>query len=154
MTSQLVFLSLQLPFACACAFYKLKGRGKVRGAILLFLRALSICQTIPVALGISLLIKSIQPDQSNLNNLYEGDGFSAKSVYKKLISLSKGHLAMVGLASFDFWKALLDFSTHVLLVQILFCEFAYELVTLDYFCIRSRYAVKVILASRVSSAQE
>ena len=62
-TSQLVFLSLQLPFACARSFYKLKGRGKVRGVILLFLRALSICQTIPVALGISLLIKSIQPQQ-------------------------------------------------------------------------------------------
>ena len=70
------------------------------------------------------------------------------------MSLSKGHLAMVGLASFDFWKALLDFSTQVLLVQILVCEFAYELVTLDYFCMRSKYAVKVILVSRASTAQE
>ena len=62
--------------------------------------------------------------------------------------MSKGHLAMVRLASFDVWKALLDFSTQVLLVQILVCEFAYELVTLDYFCMRSKYAVKVILVSR------
>ena len=58
-TSQFVSLCLQLPFACACAFYKLKGGGKLRGVMLLFLGALSICQTIPVALGISLLIKSI-----------------------------------------------------------------------------------------------
>ena len=70
------------------------------------------------------------------------------------MSLSKGHLAMVGLASFDVWKALLDFSTQVLLVQILVCEFAYELVTLDYFCMRSKCAVKVILVSRASTAQE
>ena len=37
----------------------------MRGVLLLFLRALSICQTITVVLGISLLIMSIQPDQSN-----------------------------------------------------------------------------------------
>ena len=61
---------------------------------------------------------------------------------------------MVRLASFDVWKALLDISTQVLLVQILVCEFAYELVTLDYFCIRSKHAVKVILVSRASTAQE
>ena len=70
------------------------------------------------------------------------------------MSLSKGHLAMIRLASFDFWKALLDFSTQVLLVQILVCEFAYELVTLDFFCMRTRYAVKVVLVSRASPAQE
>ena len=61
---------------------------------------------------------------------------------------------MVRLVSFDFWKALLDFSTKILLVQILVCEFAHELVTLDYFCMRGRYAVKVILVSRPSSGQE
>ena len=61
---------------------------------------------------------------------------------------------MVQRASFDFWKAPLDFSTQILLVQILVCEFADELVTLDYFCKCSRYAVKVILVSRASSAQE
>ena len=61
---------------------------------------------------------------------------------------------MIRLASFDFWKALLDFSTQVLLVQILVCEFAYELVTLDFFCMRTRYAVKVVLVSRASPAQE
>ena len=89
MTSQFVSLCLQLPFACACAVYKLKGGGKLRGVMLLFLGALSICQTIPVALGISLLIKSIHQISQILNNLYEGDGFAAKSVLKKLISLSK-----------------------------------------------------------------
>ena len=57
--------------------------------MLLFLGALSICQTIPVALGISLLIKSIHQISQILNNLYEGDGFAEKSVLKKLISLSK-----------------------------------------------------------------
>lgn len=61
-------------------FLKLKGVGKLRGVMLLFLGALSICQTIPVALGISLLIKSIHQISQILNNLYEGDGFSAKSV--------------------------------------------------------------------------
>ena len=61
---------------------------------------------------------------------------------------------MVRLASFDFWKAPLDLSTQILLVQVLVCEFARELVTLNYFCMRSRYAVKVILFSRASSAHE
>ena len=61
---------------------------------------------------------------------------------------------MVRLASFDFWKARLDLSTQILLVQVLVCEFARELVTLDYFSMRSRYAVKVILFSRASSAHE
>lgn len=52
--------------------------------MLLFLGALSICQTILVALGISLLIKSIHQISQILNNLYEGDGFAAKSVLKSL----------------------------------------------------------------------
>ena len=62
--------------------------------MLLFLGALSICQTIPVALGISLLIKSIHQISQILNNLYKGDGFSAKSVLKKayfIVKMTSGH---------------------------------------------------------------
>lgn len=63
-----------------------------------------------------------------------------------IVKMISGH-------GFDFWKAPLDFSTQILLVQILVCKFAHELVTLNYFSMRSRYAVKVILVSRESSAQ-
>ena len=45
-------------------------------------------QTIPVVIRISLLIKTIRPDQSSLNSMHEGDGFSAKTLWKKPISFA------------------------------------------------------------------
>ena len=53
------------------------------------------CQTIAVLMGISLLIKTIQPDICQIvNSMHEGDDFSAKTLGKSLL-----------LCQNDFWKA-------------------------------------------------
>ena len=70
-----------------------------------------------MVMKISLLIKTVQPDQSN-PKMHEGDGFSAKTLWKKTISFLNEltGTAMVQLASSHKWKAhlnsFMDFSVH------------------------------------------
>ena len=69
-------------------------------------------QTIVAMMRISVLIKPFLPDQQILNNMHEGDGFSAETVGKSsllwvcLVKITGP--AIVWLASSDFWKVPLE----------------------------------------------
>ena len=69
--------------------------------------------TFPVILGISLLIKNIPLDQSNLNSLYEGDVFQQKRLEKAYFFVKMTCPDMVQPASSDLLKASLVFKVDV-----------------------------------------
>jgi len=58
-------------------------------------------QTLPVVMRISLLIKTIRPDQ-----ILKGDGFHQKLLGKTYFIFKMTGLATVRLVTSDFWKAL------------------------------------------------